>query len=126
MKTAEELKPNFGPIYAAALYPELASVCHKHGYALACHGSLARDFDLIAVPWADEVSHPIDVLNSITATFAVQIVGAIAIKPHGRIAHTISIGFGTCQVDFSFIRADRYKPVQNNETSITKRNPDVV
>lgn len=35
--------PNYAPVYAAALYPDLAELFRSHGYALACHGSLARD-----------------------------------------------------------------------------------
>lgn len=36
---------NFGPVYAC-IYPGLAEVTRAHGYALAAHGSMARDFDL--------------------------------------------------------------------------------
>jgi hypothetical protein len=49
---------NYAPIYAAALYPELSEIARSHGYALAVHGSLARDFDLICVPWAVQISEP--------------------------------------------------------------------
>src|SRR5271154_4799160 len=48
---ADSVKPaNNGPFYAAGLYPKLAEVFRSHGYALAVHGSLASDFDLVAVP----------------------------------------------------------------------------
>ena len=57
-KTPAQIKPNYSPVYAAALYPDLAAICISHGYALAVHGSLARDFDLIAVPWAAQTSPP--------------------------------------------------------------------
>ena len=58
MKTIDQLKTNYGPVYAAALYPDLASLFHRHGYALAVHGSLARDFDLVGVPWGEIVAEP--------------------------------------------------------------------
>ena len=49
------MKPaNRAAVYAAALYPDLAEIAREHGYALAVHGSLARDFDLIAVPWREK------------------------------------------------------------------------
>lgn len=32
-----------------------------HGYALATHGSMARDIDLIAVPWTEDAK-PVDIL----------------------------------------------------------------
>lgn len=103
MKTTEQLKPNYAPVYAAALYPDLARIFQTHGYALACHGSLARDLDLIAVPWADAVSAPEDVLEAVCAEFRIRVVGSPEARPHGRRAHTVSIGFGECCLDISFL-----------------------
>lgn len=46
------------PITSSALYPmfyiAMAETCRKYGYALAVHGSLGRDFDLIAAPWVED------------------------------------------------------------------------
>jgi uncharacterized linocin/CFP29 family protein len=103
MKTKDQLKSNYAPVYAAALYPELASICHNHGYALAVHGSLARDFDLIAVPWIEEISSHEAVLQEIQSTFAIKEVDDAETRAHGRKVHTLSIGFGECFVDFSFM-----------------------
>lgn len=104
MKTVDQLKPNYAPVYAAALYPELAPLFHRHGYALAVHGSMARDFDLIAVPWADNVSTPTAVLSEVTKTFAVRIIGdEPQQRRHGRICYTISVGHGVCAIDLSFL-----------------------
>lgn len=104
MKTAEQIKPNYGPVYAAALYPDLAKIFQKHGYALAVHGSLARDFDLIAVAWAKEFSKHSEVLKEVTNTFAITISSdSPMIRNHGRVAHTLIIGHGECQVDLSFL-----------------------
>lgn len=72
MKTAKELKPNYAPLYAAAMYPLLASICHEHGYALAVHGSLANDFDVIAIPWCKEVSTPRKLMNVIQKQTALK------------------------------------------------------
>lgn len=98
----KELNPNHAPVYVAALYPDLAKVFQKHGYALAVHGSVARDFDLIAVPWIDEVSTREEVLAEVNKTFAVKMIGEPQEKNHGRVAYTISVGFGECALDLSF------------------------
>jgi hypothetical protein len=90
-----------------ALYPNLAKVARKHGYALAVHGTLVRDMDLICVPWADSVSPPVDVVNEITSTFWITRVGEPTKKRHGREAWTISIGHGECALDLSFLPAHR-------------------
>lgn len=44
----------------AALMPDIVQAGRDCGYAIAPHGSLARDFDLIAVPWIDEAVSPQD------------------------------------------------------------------
>ncbi len=98
MKTA-----NYGPVYAAALYPDLAEITRSLGWALAVHGSLARDFDLVCIPWVDEPAKPDDVLSRICSEFAIEVVGETGQKKHGRVAHSISIGHGECQLDISFM-----------------------
>jgi|SRR6185312_12121122 len=101
MKTIEELKPNYSPVYAA-LYPAFAKIFQKHGYALSIHGSMARDFDVIAIPWAEKVSEPQIVIDDITSHFDVQQIREPGKKNWGRIAYTISIGHGSCALDLSF------------------------
>lgn len=105
MKTADQVKPSYAPLYAAACYPILAKIFVTHGYALAVHGSLGRDLDLIAVPWVDKPSDIPTVIAAVHAECAVRIIGDPEQKPHGRIAYTLSVGFGECAVDLSFIPA---------------------
>lgn len=94
--------PTYAPAYCA-LYPGLATVARKHGYALAIHGTLGRDMDLICVPWAESVSPPVEVVNEITTTFSIHRVGEPTKKNHGREAWTISIAYGDCAIDLSFL-----------------------
>lgn len=102
------MKPaNFGPFYAAGLYPKLAEVFRAHGYALAVHGSLASDFDLIAVPWVDElVSAPEAVVSELLEKFAFhKEADGPTPKPHGRVAYNIALSFADCRLDVSFMPA---------------------
>jgi hypothetical protein len=103
MKTADQVKPNYGPVYAAAMYPRLAQIAVNNGYALAVHGSLQRDFDLIAVPWTDQAVSPEELIKAITGVFAVELIGKSENKKHGRVAYTLSCGFGECAIDLSFM-----------------------
>jgi hypothetical protein len=97
------MKPaNFAPAYLG-LYPELAEVTRSHGYALAAHGSMARDFDLICIPWIEDASEPDVVVKAITSKFGLREVGKPNIREHGRIVYTLSISFGECFLDFSFM-----------------------
>jgi hypothetical protein len=100
---AKKPKPSYAPVYAA-MYPELAEIARGHGYALAVHGSLARDFDLIAIPWVESPGSPQDVLHEIVSRFAIRLLGEDGTKmPHGRVAYTLSVGFGECAVDLQFM-----------------------
>lgn len=38
----------------ACLLPDIMEAGRECGYAIAVHGSMARDLDLIAVPWVEE------------------------------------------------------------------------
>lgn len=102
MKAIEQLQPNYAPVYAADLYPELARIFQKHGYALAVHGSLRKDLDLIAVPWAEKISSPEAILEEIEETYVFRIIGEPTAKNHGRVAYFFSVGFGECAIDLSF------------------------
>lgn len=98
-------RATFAPAYCA-LYPQLAEVARVHGYALAVHGSLARDFDLIAVPWALDPSAPKNVIDDLCRQFDLRVIGGADYKRHGRIAYTLSVGFGECAIDLSFMPYD--------------------
>lgn len=97
------MKPaNYAPTYCA-MYPELAEIARRHGYAMAIHGSLIRDFDLICIPWVAHPSEPASVVDEITKTFVVRKIGEPDTTFHGRERWTISVGFGACAIDLSFM-----------------------
>lgn len=96
----------------AALLPDLVQAAREVGYALAPHGSLARDFDLIAVPWTEEAGSAEQLVlrlmsvsgatlreggrKSDDGTEWVTVPGdAPARKPHGRLAWSLHLGAGT-------------------------------
>lgn len=103
-KTLEQLKPaSYAPFYAAGIYPQLADIFRRHGYALAVHGSVQRDFDLIAVPWVEEAGEPEDIIKEVHSTFAVQFtLQPLTKRCHGRVTYTLSLSFGECALDVSF------------------------
>lgn len=89
-----------------AFLPGLFTLCEEAGYTLAVHGSLCRDFDLIAVAWAhgalpaDELIHRVakhcggkiqDDTDCDAYDFSKR--GAEP-KPHGRYAWTIHLMSG--------------------------------
>lgn len=97
------MKPaNFAPVYCA-LYPALAEIARKHGYAMAIHGTMARDFDLICIPWVEKPSKPEDVVAEITSTYATTDITNPGYKHHGRLAYSVCFGFGEFFADLSFM-----------------------
>ena len=49
------LNQSYALVYAVLL-PGLQEIAREHGYALAVHGSMATDLDLIAAPWTPEAA----------------------------------------------------------------------
>lgn len=96
------MKPaNYAPVYAA-MYPMLAEKARMHGYALAVHGTVARDMDVIAIPWTEGASDPETLVEALVSKTLAELVGGPpSEKPHGRKTWTLSIGFGECFVDLS-------------------------
>ena len=94
--------PTYAPIYCA-MYPDLAKLVREYGYALSVHGSLQRDFDLVCIPWIQNPSEPYYVVSKISEEFAVRSICDPEIKEHGREVWTLSIGFGECFMDLSFM-----------------------
>jgi hypothetical protein len=120
------MKPaNNGPLYAS-LYPQFSEIFRKHGWALAVHGSVISDFDLIAVPWVEKPSEPDDVVSEIVDSFCFHKAGELTPKLHGRHVQTLAFdGGGTMYLDVSFTSWDaspQCEPtplvVTNNELNI--------
>lgn len=88
------------------------------GYALAVHGSMQRDLDVLAVPWADEAIEDLDLLARELQKAACGFEAATyqwERKPHGRVATSFCVCWpqwrhahhtpGNGHVDLSVIRA---------------------
>ena len=95
------------PACYAILYPALVAVARDHGYALAIHGSMTRDFDLIAVPWVEEATVPlllILALNSVcggvfhqsTVEHLIDPAKSPSTKPHGRLSWSLHLTDDGC------------------------------
>jgi len=68
--------------------PPLAPLIQRayfHGYALAVHGSLHRDIDLIAVAWTDEACGAEELVEALCKWEGLVKCGDFNPKPHGRV-----------------------------------------
>ena len=96
--------PTFSPAYVG-LYPILAEVACDHCYALAVHGTLQRDFDLVAVPWVNEATDRESLIRAIAARIGFTMDSAISVdrlfeepytssQPHGRRSWALPLDCG--------------------------------
>lgn len=103
----------------AAIIAPMRDVARKLGYAIAIHGSLKRDIDLIAAPWSDEAVDARDLVAALILAIreANEGVGFIDDrndlvhllqghpKPHGRRCWSIQLG--ATYVDLSVMPRSR-------------------
>lgn len=90
------------PQRAAAEYPAIVQkvreIAKEHGYAIGVHGSMVRDLDLIACPWADTASAKELLVNAITTALDGHVTDSASkpggYKPHGRRAWLIGLPGG--------------------------------
>lgn len=92
----------------AIVYNQLERIAWRYGYCLALHGSMARDLDLICVPWTDDASEPKKLLNAfckfVTTKTQVKVhVSGPTSKPHGRQAYVIPLGHEGHYLDISIL-----------------------
>ncbi len=79
------------------LVGQIRGAAHKCGYAIAVHGSLLRDIDLLAAPWTKEAAAPTTLLKAVIEGINRFNVGHLkdkkpVKKPHGRLALVIHVG----------------------------------
>lgn len=90
--------PTF-PALFAMLYQMLAREAKEKGYALALHGSMGRDLDVIACPWTDEAVPAEDLVEALrSAIDGFLSAGDVnpTLKPHGRRGWSLHlVGSGT-------------------------------
>jgi hypothetical protein len=88
-----------------AIWQDVSEAAREHGYSLTYHGSVARDIDLVAVPWS-----PYQVSDAATVAEAIRLAAEKSSpckfafesatdknpteKPHGRLCWAFHLGAG--------------------------------
>lgn len=93
------------PSMYAILIPNLVEIARELGYAIGLHGSMARDLDLIAVPWVEEAVPPEELVQAIASRLGFILEGpprSPEDKPHGRRAWSLIL-CGEAYVDLSVL-----------------------
>lgn len=121
-QTEQKNKPHHGnkwmPVLYACYYGILKDIAHEYGYALAIHGSLTRDFDLIAVPWIENPKDHLEMLDKFaealgTVRFEGKPYNSCEQKPHNRMTYTIPSGGGG-YLDISIIVPQSFRDIERH------------
>ncbi|GAF99141.1 unnamed protein product, partial [marine sediment metagenome] len=96
--------PNIPTAPFYCLYLErIKKVANDHGYAMTLHGSMNRDCDICLVPWTNDASNGIQVMEGLCDELGVDIAdGDPELKPHGRKSYTLAL-MGTYFFDVSVL-----------------------
>lgn len=97
----------FARTFLDAVMPELRLAARGCGYALAVHGSLARDIDLIAIPWAKHADTADLLVARLLGVLAGKLGRAVyresewTDREHGRRAVLFILPGMSPEIDFS-------------------------
>lgn len=91
-----------------AILPAVREAARFQGYAIAVHGSLKRDIDLIAVAWTEAACAPDELVRVVMGAIGGVLgnclrLGDPKMKPHGRIAYTLVHPGFAGEIDLSVI-----------------------
>ena len=106
---------NNKPATFAWMIPNITAVAKEHGYAITLHGSMARDLDLVAVPWVKHAAPAETLVEAIRDTVGGYIRNDPLTeenqyyhdtrnpeeKPHGRMAWSIRFARQEFYIDLS-------------------------
>ena len=98
---------NGSTAFYACIWEDIRQCAMDSGWAVALHGSLASDMDIMAMPWVENAVSFKEVVDSISKLFkdndmASQYVITYNEKPHNRVVATIPI-FADFYLDISTI-----------------------
>lgn len=91
--------------FYAATWDDIRQCAMDHGWAVALHGSLSSDMDIMAMPWINEAIPFENLVREVSKLFDGNDMSENYIityneKPHGRIVATIPI-FADIYLDIS-------------------------
>lgn len=92
-------KTNMRPALYCTYFVMLRECAQKYGYNLAVHGSMQNDFDIVAVPWVEDVGDLMEMFAEFCDIMGYKYstglpYASMEQKPHGRVSYTLNCGAG--------------------------------
>ncbi len=93
MKDRESVTTNGRAVFYAAMWNDFRQAAMNKGWALALHGSLANDMDIMAMPWTENAEHPLEMILALKKCFdkPKEINLSETKMPNNRIVYTLYI-----------------------------------
>jgi hypothetical protein len=105
------------PAFYALYYNSLQEIANKNGYALAIHGSMDRDLDLIAIPWVKNCINEKELIDLFSKECNVIIDNYVK-KPFGRHGYTFTL-YGDYYIDLSIMpKLRQFETIKVNKNQI--------
>lgn len=96
----------------AQLLPRIKEAAKRLGYAIAIHGTMQRDLDLLAAPWIEDAAEPKELVAEVQKAVGGFVLGDLSkkggvseeptVQPHGRLSWNICWG-GRPFIDLSIM-----------------------
>lgn len=107
MRSEEFETPKSRAVFYSILWPSMRKAAIDLGWALALHGSLENDMDIMGMPWTENCKSHQELAKAISDCLGDTIwrehhLTPHYTKPHGRVVYTLSIG-GSWHVDLSIM-----------------------
>jgi hypothetical protein len=87
----------------------IRATAYRLGYAVATHGSLMRDFDIMAIPWTSDAVHCRSLIKELCEVLNAKVIDR-ASKPHGRYAFNLQMDGYIKLIDISVMPTLREVP----------------
>lgn len=104
------------PAIYALYYYDLKIIADKYGYNLVLHGSLARDMDLIAIPWSKDLGNVEQMINEFSEAIGGDIMRQTEESrkcfPHGRESWVININRAHIEEHHPWFKKGRQEDLQ--------------
>jgi len=93
-KSREHVVTNGRAAFYACIWDDLRNAAMNCGWALALHGSLKSDMDIMAMPWVENAKPVEEMIEALAECFTDNMLINTKPnygKPNGRVVYTLSI-----------------------------------
>lgn len=114
-KNKEEINPNGRAVFYTVFWESFRKAAIERGWALAMHGSMASDMDMMAMPWTEEARPVEELIQALSDCIGKTVWKTSHFvphhgKPHGRVVYTLSV-YSDYYIDLSILPASSGVPL---------------